>query len=165
MLNDLQDLQTPSSFETSWEEAEAHIMDYLTRATNTHLGKDALIGFNPGIVNCWCWNFNSISIGQIMYAPDQPAISLPAYIDVAYQDRTTLQKFVMTIVKALPAHNFGNVLMLRFQENGINEIIPDAITVMNEDEKVGVYTIRLYFDVVFATGGASGSLDCGCRNN
>lgn len=144
----------PISFETSWAEAEGAAFAHLCTATGTESGKGAFLGKNPGVINAW--HFAGLPIqtaDEALLAADLPSLAAPCYAECRFLRRDACQQWAMRVIGGLPLVNAedSNIALLRVRE--IGEIQPDQYVVANEKDPVTVWTLRITFDLVFATGG------------
>lgn len=150
----------PTSFETSWTEAENAAFEAICTATGSQAGTSAHLGRNPGVMNAWHCSCGKIGIGgEVFYADDIPTLCIPFYAEAVFTRRAACQAWAMRIAAALPLINqeTNNIIELRIQADGWGEVKPDYVQVANEDKQIPVWRMRLDCDLVFETGGKSNS--------
>ncbi len=150
----------PTSFETSWTEAEQAAFQILCAATGTENGKSAHLGRNPGILNAWHFTCGKISDGgEVFYADDLPSLCLPAYAECVFLHRAKCQCWAMRIAAALPVCNADNtnIAELRIRADGWGEVKETYVQPPNESKELLAWTLRVDFDLVFVTGGKANS--------
>lgn len=144
----------PTSFETSWSEAEGAAFAHLCLKTGAEDNKGAFLGKNPGVINAWHFAGLPLKTGEeALLAPDLPSMAIPYYAECQFLKRDACQKWAMRVVGGLPLINEedSNIALLRVRE--IGDIQPDQVEVANEKSPVTVWILRITLDLVFATGG------------
>lgn len=144
----------PTSFETSWAEAEKAAFAALCIATGTKEGSTAFIGRNPGVINTWYLADLPMTTGEeALLAADLPSLAAPYVAECQFQKREQCHIWKMRMLGGLPIVNAedSNIALLRVRE--IGEIKPDQVQVANEKDPLTVWELRLTLDLVFATGG------------
>lgn len=144
----------PTTFETSWQEAERRSFEILLGAAGSIEGRDAFLGANPGIINGW--HLEPLPIGESqlsLLAPDCPAIYVKMLADGIWLKRDAAMSFAMRLLKGLPVERdeSSNVACLRVRS--ISGPEREDVDFKNEKAPVQCWRVSVVLDLAFETGG------------
>lgn len=147
-------MNNPTSFETSWSEAEKAAFAHLCTATGAEAGKGAFVGKNPGVVNAWHFSGLTLDAGDSgLIAPDLHSLAVPCFAECMFSKREACQTWAMRIIGACPLCNAEDTNLALLRVRTVSEIQDEPVAVANEQAPITVYVLRIVFDLAFATGG------------
>jgi hypothetical protein len=155
-------MTNPISFETSWTEAEHRAFGWLVEISGSTEGRSAFLGRNPGIVNAWAFEPQTVTdIGEsVLLAHDLPSLGIPYRAAFASLVRASCQEWAMRVIGGLPLCRDAQSNVALFRVRSLGEIIygPAEIAAANERKTVDVWTMEIGFDLVFTTGGKANTV-------
>ena len=134
----------------AWTEAEQTAMRILLEATGFELGRNAFLGEIDDIMNSFCLVSDAVQTGgEVLYSPRTAGLCIPYTATGMFDSRRGAQRFVMSVVRALPVRGVGNVDQLRLSNTGIGALNLELVEVRNEPNPRLAYRVSLNFDLVF----------------
>jgi hypothetical protein len=141
----------PTSFETSWTEAEASAFAALCTATGTEANRDAYLGRNPGVLNAWHFEPEKVDLST-MLNPDCPSVYVPCVAVWRGVKRDRCQTFAMKLLGNIGDADLTETNIANLRVRGIGQPEFDLVDVANEEKQIGVWSVTVAIDLVFATG-------------